>query len=137
MDNTWSLMSSAMRAGNAPNGLAKGTVRRVARFARPHWRGLLAFLLFTVAGAVVAVTTPLLAGSVVDKIVCGSDVSVVVWLALAIAGLAIGDAALGLAERWQSARIGESLIFDLRRAVFAHVQRMPLAFSPGPAQVRW
>ena len=30
--------------------------------------------------------------------------------------------------RWQSARIGEGLILDLRRAVFAHVQRMPVAF---------
>ena len=34
----------------------------------------------------------------------------------------------GIAERWQSARIGEGLILDLRRAVFGHVQRMPVAF---------
>ena len=31
-------------------------------------------------------------------------------------------------QRWFSARIGEGLIFDLRTKVFAHVQRMPVAF---------
>jgi ABC-type transport system involved in Fe-S cluster assembly fused permease/ATPase subunit len=33
-----------------------------------------------------------------------------------------------LIQRYVSARIGESLIFDLRRRVFGHVQRMPIAF---------
>ena len=35
---------------------------------------------------------------------------------------------ISIGERWQSARIGEGLILDLRRTVFAHVQRMPVAF---------
>ena len=38
------------------------------------------------------------------------------------------DAALGVATGYLSSRIGESLIFDLRTRVFAHVQRMSLAF---------
>jgi ABC-type multidrug transport system fused ATPase/permease subunit len=111
-----------------PRGLRRGTVRRVASFARPHWRRLWIFLALTVVSAVLAVSTPLLAGRVVDAIVNGSAPAVVVWLAVAIAGLAVADAGLGLAERWQSTRIGEGLILDLRRAVFEHVQRMPVAF---------
>ncbi|WP_027936325.1 ABC transporter ATP-binding protein [Amycolatopsis sp. ATCC 39116] len=128
MDNTWSLMSSAMRAANTPKGLAPGTVRRVARFARPYWRSLLVFLALTVVSAVIAVTTPVLAGKVVDTIVGGKDAGLVVLLAVVVAGLAIADAGFGLVERWLSARIGEGLIYDLRRAVFEHVQRMPIAF---------
>ena len=31
-------------------------------------------------------------------------------------------------QRWCSARVGEGLIYDLRRALFAKVQRMPIAF---------
>ncbi|MBE1469804.1 ABC-type multidrug transport system fused ATPase/permease subunit [Kibdelosporangium phytohabitans] len=73
-------------------------------------------------------TTPLLAGRVVDAIVGGRDASSVIWLAVLIAAIAVLDAGLGLVERWQSARIGEGLIFDLRRSVFGHVQRMPVAF---------
>ncbi|WP_020672756.1 ABC transporter ATP-binding protein [Amycolatopsis nigrescens] len=128
MDNTWSLMNSAMHAKDVPKGLTKGTVRRVVAFARPHWRRLAVFLVLTVISAVLAVSTPLLAGQVVNEIFGGQNVSAVVWLSLAIAGLAIADAAFGLVERWQSAHIGEGLILDLRRAVFEHVQRMPIAF---------
>lgn len=121
-------MRGAMRAGDTPKALRKGTVRRVFRFARPHRAKLVVFLLLTVISAVLAVSTPLLAGRVVNAIVGGHDAAIVVWLAVAIAGVAIMDAGLGLAERWQSARIGEGLIYDLRRAVFEHVQRMPVAF---------
>ncbi|MEJ2856589.1 MULTISPECIES: ABC transporter ATP-binding protein [unclassified Saccharothrix] len=128
MDGTWGLMRSAMAASKAPKGVRKGTFRRVVGFARPHRAKLILFLLLTVVSAVLAVSTPVLAGRVVDAIVGGRGVSVVVWLAVAIAGIAVVDAALGLVERWQSARIGEGLIYDLRRAVFEHVQRMPIAF---------
>ena len=121
-------MRGAMKAADTPKALRKGTVGRVFRFARPHRAKLIVFLLLTVISAVLAVTTPLLAGRVVNAIVGGHDTKLVVWLALAIAGVAIMDAGLGLAERWQSARIGEGLIYDLRRAVFEHVQRMPVAF---------
>ncbi|HEX6344650.1 ABC transporter ATP-binding protein [Umezawaea sp.] len=121
-------MMSAMRAADAPKGVRAGTLRRVLTFARPHRAKLIAFLLLTVVSSVLAVSTPLLAGRVVDAIVQGRAVSVVVWLAVAIAVIAVVDAALGLAERWQSTRIGEGLIYDLRRAVFEHVQRMPVAF---------
>jgi ABC-type multidrug transport system fused ATPase/permease subunit len=122
------LMRSAMQAADTPKGVRTGTLRRVLTFARPHRAKLITFLLLTVVSSVLAVTTPLLAGRVVDAIVRGSNASVVVWLAVAIAGIAIFDAALGLLERWQSTRIGEGLIYDLRRAVFEHVQRMPVAF---------
>jgi ABC-type multidrug transport system fused ATPase/permease subunit len=128
VENAWMLMHGAMRADSTPKGLHKGTLRRVFRFAAPHRGKLIVFLLLTMVSAVLAVTTPLLAGRVVDAIVEGQQVSLVVWLAVAIAVLAVFDAGLGLIERWQSSRIGEGLIYDLRRAVFEHVQRMPVAF---------
>ncbi|WP_284747169.1 ABC transporter ATP-binding protein [Amycolatopsis sp. RTGN1] len=128
MDNTWALLSSAMRANDVPKGLSRGTLKRVARFARPHWRRLVAFLVLTVISAVLAVSTPVLAGKVVDAIVGGRDLKLVIWVAIVIALLAVADAGFGLIERWQSARIGEGIIYDLRRAVFEHVQRMPIAF---------
>jgi ABC-type multidrug transport system fused ATPase/permease subunit len=122
------LMHSAMNRDQAPKGLAKGTARRVLRFIGPHRRMLVVFLLLTVVSAVLTVTTPLLAGEVVNQIFGHGAVRTVVLLAVVIAGVAIVDSLLGVLERWQSARIGEGLIFDLRRAVFEHVQRMPIAF---------
>jgi ABC-type multidrug transport system fused ATPase/permease subunit len=113
---------------DAPSKVRRGTFRRVLAFAGPHRAKLVVFLLLTVISSVLAVTTPLLAGRVVDAIVGGSVPSVVVWLAVVIALVAVVDAGLGVVERWQSTRIGEGLIYDLRRAVFGHVQKMPVAF---------
>jgi ATP-binding cassette subfamily B protein len=81
-----------------------------------------------VAGAGLAVATPLLAGQVVDAIFKREPLSGVIRLAVLIAVIALVEAALAIVSRWLSATIGEGLILDLRRAVFDHVQRMPIAF---------
>ena len=94
----------------------------------PHRRALVAFLILSVAAAVLTVATPVLAGQIVEEIIKRRDASRVVVLASVIAGIALLDAVVGIAERWQSSKIGEGLILDLRRAVFGHVQRMPVAF---------
>ncbi|MFC5835758.1 ABC transporter ATP-binding protein [Nonomuraea insulae] len=108
--------------------VSRATLRRIGAFARPHRRRMLVFLALSVVTAGLAVGSPLLAGRVVDAIFVGEPLGVVVTVALLIAGLAIAEAGLGLISRWLSAGLGESLILDLRTAVFDHVQRMPIAF---------
>ncbi|MFB4284494.1 MULTISPECIES: ABC transporter ATP-binding protein [unclassified Nonomuraea] len=108
--------------------VSRATLRRIGGFARPHRRRLTLFLVLSVVMATLAVGAPLLAGRVVDAIFTGEPLQVVVVVALLIAGLAIAEAGLGLLNRWLSAGLGESLILDLRTAVFDHVQRMPIAF---------
>jgi len=107
---------------------SKETLKRIGGFARPHRRLLAWFLASSVVAAVLTVAAPVLAGRVIDAIVSGTGTSTVVWLAVAIAVIALAEAGLGLLTRYQSARIGEGLIVDLRTSVFDHVQRMPVAF---------
>jgi len=109
-------------------GLAPGTVRRVIDFARPHRRALGWFLVLVVMDALLVVATPLLFRDIIDDGVSKGNGSLVTILAAIIALVAFGEAALNLAQRWYSARIGEGLIYDLRTTVFSHVQRMPIAF---------
>jgi ATP-binding cassette, subfamily B, bacterial len=124
----WMALESAMQGEQPRRAFSRATLRRIAAFARPHRRALVVFLFLSVVTAVLAVATPVLAGRVIDAIVKGEDAGTVVTLAVLIALIAILDAGVGLAERWQSARIGEGVILDLRRAVFGHVQRMPVVF---------
>jgi ABC-type multidrug transport system fused ATPase/permease subunit len=124
----WMALESAMHGQQQRRAFRLATLRRIAGFARPHRRALVAFVGLSVATALLTVATPVLAGEVVDEIVDGKDQGRVVGLALVIAVVALLDAAVGIAERWQSAKIGESLILDLRRTVYGHVQRMPVAF---------
>jgi ATP-binding cassette subfamily B protein len=128
--NTMRMLRSMGRrdASVVERQLPPGTWRRVLRFARPYRLDLAIFVAIIVADAVISVITPVLAGRVVNEITRHGAVHVVVDIALVIAGLAIFDAGLSFAQRWYSARIGEGLIYDMRTAVFDHVQRMPLAF---------
>lgn len=108
--------------------ISRETLRRIVAFAGPHRKALGVFLVLSVLLAVLGVVTPILAGDVVNAITGGRSVATVVWLALAIAGVAVADAGLGVLNRLLSSRIGEGLILDLRTAVYDHVQRMPVAF---------
>ncbi|GAA1434049.1 ABC transporter ATP-binding protein [Microlunatus lacustris] len=124
----WSTLYRTMAAQQEKRPFSRVTVRRVAAFARPQRTTIGFFVLLSIVGAFLAVATPLLAGQVVNAITSSSAPGVVVRLALLIAGIAVVEAGVGLVSRWLSARIGETLILDLRRAVFDHVQTMPIAF---------
>lgn len=123
------LYRQAHARGGDLRSLANRTLlRRIWRFAQRHHRKLWVFVAASVVSALLTVATPLLAGKVVDAIVDGSAPRVVVLLAAVIALVAVAEAAVTLGTRWLSSNIGEGLIFDLRTAVFDHVQRMPIAF---------
>jgi ATP-binding cassette subfamily B protein len=108
--------------------LRRETVRRVLSFARPHRRLIAMFLALVVLDASLVVVTPLLIKRIIDDGILGNDPTLITLLALAMALVAIVNAALTLGQGYLSSRIGEGLIYDLRTQVFAHVQRMSLAF---------
>ncbi|WP_433429626.1 ABC transporter ATP-binding protein [Nonomuraea sp. CA-141351] len=123
------VMASLRRDGSVTEQrLRPGTVRRIARYAKPYRTHIAAFLLLVVAGAVIVVVNPLLMKAIIDDGILAKQPGVVVALAVTIGALALVDAGLTLVQRWFSARIGEGLIYDLRTEVFDHVQRMPVAF---------
>ncbi|HEV7679687.1 MAG TPA: ABC transporter ATP-binding protein [Candidatus Dormibacteraeota bacterium] len=125
----WAAGSRWFRREQLPKRkLAKGTVKRIVRFAAPYKRMLIGFLVIIVIDAVVGAVNPLIFAQIIDKGILGHNSGLVVALAGLVAGLAVFDAGLSLGMRWYSARIGEGLIFDMRSKVFRHVQRMPVAF---------
>src|SRR3954466_5385661 len=119
-----------MRTDRSVTGqkLARDTVRRVLGFAKPHRRPISLFLLLTVFDAALVVVTPLLVKRIVDDGILKQDTALVVGLALVAAGVALVDAGFAVSMGYLSSRIGEGLIYDLRTSVFAHVQRLSLAF---------
>ena len=124
----WSALRSAAQVDGRRARFHPATLRRVLAFARPHRGTIASFLALATVGAVIGVTIPILAGQAVDAIVDEEPSGSVILLAVAIAVLAVAASAVGLLTRLQSSRLGEGLILDLRRKVFTHVQRMPIAF---------
>ena len=89
---------------------------------------LAVFLMLIVVDAVIGAANPLIYRAIIDNGILQHDSGLIVELASCSSGLAMVDAGLSLWQRWVSARIGEGLIFDMRTKVFAHIQRMPIAF---------
>jgi ATP-binding cassette subfamily B protein len=125
----WGLMRSLRsEESTRQHQLTPGIVRRIAGFARPYRGALAVFLVLIVVEAIVGAVNPLIYRAIIDNGILGHNVNLVAVLAGAVAGLAIFDAVLGLAQRWISARVGEGLIFDMRTKVFAHINEMPISF---------
>ncbi|WP_392426126.1 ABC transporter ATP-binding protein [Barrientosiimonas humi] len=124
----WSALHSMSRDDVGDVRLRPGTGRRVLTYAGPYRKQIVVFLVLTVLDALLIVATPLLLKEIVDRGVTQQDSGLVVRLSLLVALIAVFDAGLSILLRWMSARIGEGLIFDLRRQVFAHVLRQPVAF---------
>jgi ATP-binding cassette subfamily B protein len=125
----WGVMRSMRRDQSVTSAkVARGTARRILRFAAPYKRILMFFLVLVVVDAVIGAANPLLFREIINQGIVRHRSGLIVTLALIVAGLAVADAVLSLGQRFVSARIGEGLIFDMRTKVFAHVQKMPLAF---------
>jgi ATP-binding cassette subfamily B protein len=109
--------------------LSRTVLKRVWRFAAAPYRKLLVgFLLIIVASSLISLVPPLLFREILDRAIPDHNRGLLHLLAALIVGAALADAALALGERYLSARIGEGVIYDLRVALFDHVQRMPMSF---------
>ena len=129
MSTVWQTYQSMTRDRSvAGQKVAQGTVRRILGYARPYRLIITLFLGTLVVTSLLSVAQPLLFKRIVDDGISVGNASLVTWTALAIAGLAIADAAFRIVSRWYSARIGEGLIFDLRRQVYDDVQHQSIAF---------
>jgi len=131
MGSPWHIAHNAMRGRDHLKGksIDRHIVRRVWTFARLYRGMIVAFLVSIVAASLIGIVPPLIFKRLIDML--GSkhrSFGAVSRLAAVAFALAIADAVLSVAQRWWSARIGEGLIFQLRTALFDHVQRMPLAF---------
>jgi ABC-type multidrug transport system, ATPase and permease components len=126
--SNWQVMHSLTRESTDASKLKPGTARRVLGYARPYRRPIGVFLVLVVFDALLVIATPLILKEIVDKGVGDKNTSLVVWLAVAAGIVAVVDSGLSIVERWLSATLGEGLIYDLRREVFGHVLRQPIAF---------
>ena len=108
--------------------LASDTPRRILRFARPFRTWIAVFLAVVVLDAFVGAATPWLYRDIIDRGIASGRKDLVVAMAVGVALLGVLSAALALVMRWLSGRIGEGLIYNLRTAVFDHVQSLPVAF---------
>jgi ATP-binding cassette subfamily B protein len=104
------------------------SLRRIGRLFIPYRLRLSALLSLIVIGSILSVASPFLLREAVDKGIIGHDLELLSWLVAGMIALAIINGVISVAQTWISNQVGQHVMHDLRAAVYAHLQRMSLAF---------
>ncbi len=110
------------------SSLNKQLLRRVWIFAQPYSTKVIVILLtiFFISGF--SLIPPLLFRNLIDYAIPNQDIARLNMLALAMIAIPLINGVIGVVQRRFSAEVGEGVIFDLRRALYNHMQHMSLRF---------
>ena len=116
---------------NSPDEKPKvtwGLLKRVLSYSYPYrWQitGMLVMILLSTA---LALLTPLILRDLIDRTIPAKDIHRLLWLAVALLLIPGFNGAITVVQRRLNASVGEGVIYDLRVALFARLQRMSLRF---------
>jgi len=119
---------SYMRSGDQKPKVTKELLLRVLNYARPYWTqigGLLVTILLTTG---LSLLTPLIFRNMIDVVIPSKDITRLIWLGVALLLIPALEGGIGVVQRRLNSTVGEGVIYDLRSALFARLQRMSLRF---------
>ena len=103
-------------------------IKRVLRYARPYRGQIVGMLAFIIINTGLTLLTPLILRDLIDRTIPTGDVNRLVLLALGLLFIpSLGAVINVFGRRWNS-MVGEGVIYDLRSALYGHLQRMSLYF---------
>ena len=101
---------------------------RVLAYARPYI-GRIVLLFVTIVTTIgLGLITPLIVRDLIDHTLPAKDVARLNLLAAALVAIPVASALIRIWQRKLDATIGSGIILDLRKALYAHLQRMSLRF---------
>ena len=116
----------------------RGTFRKLLRFMRPHWAGMVTIILLAGATTVASSLSPKIMGSATNEIVRGAqsllqggsgvDFAVLVRILMLLIGIYIATSVLRYAQNYVMAGVSQRTMYDLRQAVDQKLSRLPLEY---------
>jgi ATP-binding cassette subfamily B protein len=103
-------------------------LRRVMRYSRPYRWHILGMLVLILISTALTLISPLILRTLIDQTLPQQNIQQLMLLSLALLLLPLIGAAIGVMQRWLNVRVGEGVIYDLRVALYARLQRMSLRF---------
>jgi ATP-binding cassette subfamily B protein len=104
------------------------SLRRIGRLFIPYRMRLGLLLGLIVLGSILSVASPFLLREAINNGILKRNLTLLSWLVGGMIALAIINGVISVAQTWISNQVGQHVMHDLRAAVFAHLQRMSLAF---------
>lgn len=107
-------------------------IPRVARLLRPYRVQMILVAVAVVTAAILTSIVPFLTRAVFDKALFPTvgrpDLGLLTWLVLGMIAIPVVTAIIGIGQNFLTSKIGNSAMADLRSDLFAHLQKMELAF---------
>ena len=103
-------------------------LRRVLQYSRPYRRHIIIMFVLILINAGLTLITPLVMRDLIDHVIPTGDIPRLVLLAAALLVIPAVGSGLAIIQRRYNAEIGEGVIYDLRVALYSHLQRMSLSF---------
>lgn len=119
---------SLIRSTDEKPKLTRALMRRVLSYSKPYlWQiiGMLAMILLTTG---LTLLTPLILRDLIDQTIPAGDTNRLVLLALGLLLIPALTGGINVIQRRLNASVGEGVIYDLRVALYASLQRMSLRF---------
>ncbi|HSJ30413.1 MAG TPA: ABC transporter ATP-binding protein [Longimicrobiales bacterium] len=103
-------------------------MRRLLGYLRPHRARVVTAVLVLLAAAAVELTGPILTKIALDRAIPDGDVSLLLILAIALLASLLLAFALEAVQTLITTWLGQHVMYDLRRQIFGHLQRLPLPY---------
>ncbi|HKZ83500.1 MAG TPA: ABC transporter ATP-binding protein [Anaerolineae bacterium] len=117
-------------------GLRFRTLRTILPFVRPYWRGFVPAVFAVVATSFVGLLKPWPLKFLIDNVLQvgqpgarpGDSATIIAAVAGSIVAIAVLQGLLSYSKEFFLSATAQRVAFGLRSALFAHIQRLPLAF---------
>src|SRR5215471_10417812 len=114
-----------------PAHVNRNTARRVVPLFRPYRAQVAAVVGLIVVTSTIGIVNPLLIQAVFNKALFvpgGPDLQLLVILVAIMAVVPVVNGAIGIVQTYETTRVGQQVMRDLRDRLYAHLQTLPLAF---------
>ncbi len=105
-----------------------GLMQRVLGYARPYRLQIMEMFLLILATTGLGLLIPLILRYLIDHIIPSGNIQQLIALSISLLLIPAASGLLRVLTRKLSSRVGEGVTYDLRMAVYAHLQRMSLQF---------
>ncbi len=104
------------------------TIRRIVAFFRPYRAQVAVVLVAILVTSLLGLINPILLKLLIDDVIIGRDfANLTLFVGLMIV-IPIVSGLIGVGQTYLNNVIGQNVMQDLRNALYAHLQRMPLRF---------
>jgi len=124
-------LSSASGNPAAPAHANRDTARRVVPLFRPYRVQVAAVVGLIVVTSTIGIINPLLIQAVFNDALFvpgGPNIRLLVILVTIMAVVPIVNGAIGILQTYETTRVGQQVMRDLRDRLYAHLQTLSLAF---------